>query len=387
VLTRSVVALVFALAFAQGGLIPTAAAQSADLRAFVGDRQATLVVLDRAEGGTMYVLSTEDGTLKKLSDEVAIQSPLLSHDGTRVVYNQSGNVYMQPLDGSARELVTEGSEGHWWRDGQGEAWIYYTTNAKEVKLRWPDSKGVKTHRRRLSDGKDEWVIDWKVGGGASRDGRFVGAGYATVVLFDLQAGTEHLMYDKGQGQGCNPSMSPDDSYLLMHLDLPHATFSIRDKDDRQVWSIETPAGAHEWQHPEWSTDGDFATATVEEDNGAYSVMAVRLSTKETLKLLDASADARDWTYPHLWIQSSVADVPGAVLQGSAATGGGGGGGEGTGGQPAQSGGGGGVGAGSGGERAGVDGGGGCSVSGAGVGLSWLLLAALFSLRRKWRRGR
>jgi uncharacterized protein (TIGR03382 family) len=122
-----------------------------------------------------------------------------------------------------------------------------------------------------------------------------------MIIFELAGGIAHVV--NGSSQGCNGSMSPDDNYHLMHLELPHTYFCYRDKDDNRVWYVENPTGTMEWQSPEFSTHPDFATAAAKEGSGNYSVWAVKISTKEMIKILDVT-DGSNWAEPHLWVGDS-----------------------------------------------------------------------------------
>ena len=216
-----------------------------------------------------------------------------------------------PLDGGGATEIVEGYDGHWYLDDNDDEWLYYTTigdNPEDTarKVWYPNNgKGIQTHRIRLRDNLDEFVFDWKCSAGPSRDGTHLGAAYSTMIIFELASGAAHVV--NGNNQGCNGSMSPDDNYYIMHLELPHTFFCYRDKDDNRVWFVENPAGTIEWQNPEFSTHPDFATATAKEasveSGGRYSVWAVKISTKETVKLLDV-LDGSNWAEPHLWVEDS-----------------------------------------------------------------------------------
>jgi hypothetical protein len=224
-----------------------------------------------------------------------------------LVYERGGAVYIRALDGSTATQIVEGYDGHWWVDDNDDEWIYYTTigdNPDDTarKVWYPnDGKGIQTRRIRLRDDQDEFVLDWKGSAGPSMDGTHLGAAYSTMIIFEAATGTVHVV--NGNNQGCNGSMSPDNRYYLMQLELPHTFFCYRDRDDNRVWNIENPAGTEEWQNPEFSTHPDFATATAKEDNGHYSVWAVKISTKEVVKVLDV-ADGSNWAEPHLWVESN-----------------------------------------------------------------------------------
>jgi uncharacterized protein (TIGR03382 family) len=278
-----------------------------DLKVLLGGKNGKIVAHDQTDGNKIYLFDTADRSFAKLSEDIECYQPLISPDGTRVVYDRGGKVNIRPLDGSAAAQIVDGYDGHWWVDDNDDEWIYYTTigdfpDDTARKVWYPNNgKGIQTHRIRLRDNLDEFVFDWKCSAGPSRDGTHLGAAYSTMIIFEVATGTAYVV--NGGNQGCNGSMSPDNRYYLMHLELPHTTFCYRDRDDNRVWYIDCPAGTEEWQNPEFSTHPDFATATAKEDSGRYSVWVVKISTKEMIKVLDV-ADGSNWEEPHLWVEGS-----------------------------------------------------------------------------------
>ena len=278
-----------------------------DLKALLGGKEGKLVARDQTGGNKIYLFDTAARSFAKLSEDIECYQPLISPDGTRVVYQRGGKVYTRPLDGSAPTEIVAGYDGHWWVDDSGDEWLYYTTigdNPDDTarKVWYPNNgKGIDTHRIRMRDNQDEFVYDWKCSAGPSKDGTHLGASYSTMIIFDLANGSAHVV--NGGNQGCNGSMSPDNNYYLMHLELPHTTFCYRDKDDNRVWYILNPTGTEEWQNPEFSTHPDYATATAKEGSGRYSVWVVKISTNEMLKVLDVT-DGSNWSEPHLWVEDS-----------------------------------------------------------------------------------
>jgi hypothetical protein len=275
-----------------------------DLKALLGGKEGKVVVRDQTDGNKLYIFDTAARSVTKLSEDIECRQPLLSPDGTRVAYGRGGKVYTRPLDGGAAAQIAEGYDGHWWVDDAGDEWLYYTTigdNPEDTarKVWYPNNgKGIQTRRIRLKDNLDEFVFDWKCSAGPSRDGTHLGAAYSTMIIFEAASGTAHVV--NGNNQGCNGSMSPDDNYHLMHLELPHTYFCYRDMDDNRVWYVENPTGTMEWQSPEFSTHPDFAIATAKEGSGRYSVWVVKISTKEMIKILDVT-DGSNWAEPHLWV--------------------------------------------------------------------------------------
>jgi hypothetical protein len=300
-------------------VFPARADVAGELRTFLGDRSGRIAVVDRLAGYKVFIFDLDTGELSKLSDEIACLSPLISPDGTRVVYHQNYNVYIHDIDDRAapRTRVTEGYDPHWWVDSCDDEWIYYTTQSKSKeaghwrKLFWPENNGVETYRIRLRDGKKEHVWDWKGSGGPSRDGMWIGSGYASVVLHDLMADRSYLLAD--EKQGCNPSMYPGaDRVYLMHLATNHKTICYRDKDDNLLWYVKNPSGTVEWQFPEWSSHVDYATATAKEKSSFNSVWVIRISEidggtgeirpgKQGMMKVLPTSGGHDWSEPHLWV--------------------------------------------------------------------------------------
>lgn len=275
----------------------------APLRALLDGRPARLVARDHLNGDKIFALDVDSGVLFTLNDDLAAESPLLSPDGTRVVYQQGGSVYIAPFDGTARTLVTAGYDPHWWVAPQGDEWIYYTTRGDDLNgertCYYPGCHGIETRRVRLRDQVDEFVLAWKGNGGLSRDGTHLGAGEATMIIFDLVANQQYFV-NEGRN-ACNPSMSPDNRYFLMHLTGTHQFFLFRDQQDNVVWQIKKPIDAEQWIEPEWSTDVDFATAASGESNGRASLCVVKISTSEYIRVLDARSELHNWSQPHLWV--------------------------------------------------------------------------------------
>ena len=91
----------------------------------------------------------------------------------------------------------------------------------------------------------------------------------------------------------------------MFLQVPHDTFLIHDKRDRQLWKLELPPDARQWQTPRWSNHPDFCMAVAKygaADEVEHHMVLVRIEPKEwvVLKSLDGS-----WLAPHLWLPSAA----------------------------------------------------------------------------------
>lgn len=280
-----------------------------------------VVALDHAEGDTLYLYDLSKGELTRLSDEIACRGPDISPDGQRVVYHRAGMLYQRELAGGRAQPIVAGYDGFYWLDEEGEEWIYYTTIGDDPtdlwrRLEWPWGQGITTRRRRLRDGHDEHMLDWKGSGGPSPDGTHIAAGYATVAIFDL-AGEPHFL--NGGEQGCNTSLSPDARYLLMFFpDVDHRRIGVVNKDDRLLWQLRPPLGVTRWDNPDWSNHPRFATVSGVASHGYASIYVIELPARfegrvdapvRLLQLLDARQGNHDWREPTLWVDWRGAPLP------------------------------------------------------------------------------
>ncbi len=131
----------------------------------------------------------------------------------------------------------------------------------------------------------------------SADGTHIAEAYGGCLLVDIPKQKYHVLY--GGRQSCNSSMSPDNTYRIMHLYLPHTQFGIRDKHDRELWKISNPPETQEWQVPNWSTDPDFCTATVKMSEREYKPAIIRIHDSRVVVLNQLNGN---WGRSHLWLK-------------------------------------------------------------------------------------
>lgn len=235
--------------------------------------------------------------------------PWWSADGKEIVFSRGEKAYRMNADGSELRAIAIGKKAYsasFWDDPRtGERCIVcMTANGKHW---YPKNKGVgQTWLYRPESGKQIKLADFPCGGSLSRDGTHLGEAYGGCLLVDLQKGKFHVLY--GGKQACNATMSPDNTYRLMHLYLPHRYFGIRNKYDKELWRIEQPKGSQEWQHSRWSNHPDFCMATAK-FGAKYKMVIVKIATKEMVILKEYEGS---WSVPHLWLPSAATRAAGTV---------------------------------------------------------------------------
>jgi len=296
------------------------------------------VVATNRDDTMCYIHNIATGVTSLLSADLDCREPLVAPDGRWVTYTRGrSNVRVMELPNGTPTTVADGRHPHPWYDQAGDLWIYYTTDSgnDREKTWWPDTGyDIKTRRVKVDGGECQTLLNWKASGGPSRDGRYLGQGYASIMLFDTEAnpaqqyrpcdddagtynGTAHELYDGGQG--CNPSMAPDNSYRIMHLFLPHLYFGFRDKNDTLLWRIIHDNDYEEWQNPEWSTHPDFATASLKHSNSRYAPVVIKISNRHTYTIPGMGVSDGDWQNPQLWVGDAIPVAPRVRLASDAAT--------------------------------------------------------------------
>jgi hypothetical protein len=262
--------------------------------------------------------------IPKIADTAGARSPLISSDGTRIVYwtGGQGASYVKDISttGTATSVKSSGAfDPHW--DPTDNGYVIYVTSMSK------DSGLGKTVRRRLSDGSetDLWPTR-AMDSGLSPDGRWLGEAYGNSFAVDLDASPpkeyDWSWYVDSEGnelQTCNGSMSADagSDWRMMTLMIPHEYIRIWKWDDvKKRWPIVKtfyrPEGAQEWQHPEWSNHPDFAVATAGRYvTGPYKVYLMNTTigtgtaeaprTDGILEVVSSDSD-----FPCLWLERSGA---------------------------------------------------------------------------------
>jgi len=234
--------------------------------------------------------------------------PRWSPDGTLILYAYGGRAYVMREDGSDHRRVLEHVERlhspNWWLDPKaGE--LCYTYKDNDGKHSYGRHKGVgRTWLHRPRSRKTVKLADFPCDGQLSFDGTHLTEAYGGCLILDVPKGKVHVVY--GGRQSCNSSTSPDNTYRIMHLYLPHRYFGIRSKFDKELWKIPHPKGSDEWQGPRWSNHTDFATCMAKYGD-VYKPSIIRISDKKVVVLKSLGGS---WGVSHLFLSSAARKVGG-----------------------------------------------------------------------------
>ncbi len=292
-----------------------------DLRAFVGGRSGVLAWVDA--GGAVKVLDfrLQDPAVQTLPGSQDSINPLISPDGTRVVYSQGRpngpkNIFISTLDGGAAGQVAVGDVGYFNFSGGKESIVYCDWSDKSE-----NGADGKTYRLELTTGGVSplgypvELCSRAMDAGPDKGIGWLGQVYENLWAYDLanqkDYPTEKFFLLSGavaDHQTCNGSMAPDDSARLMCLVIPHdyvRIFSYESSSDdfRQTSEFRLPPGMTEWEFPEWSTDPGYFTAILRASDLQNRLFVVKVQegdlVPELLQITDKQTGA---TYSHLYLE-------------------------------------------------------------------------------------
>jgi len=297
------VAFVFILLVASRAL----AGSQAELRQMLGrDLDGAKILATRDLGVVFIDLKTRRVTkiasFPKARRFQGLSRPDLSADAREVIFSYGGRCYIANSNGSGKRRVLNREQVYspsFWDDPKtGERCIVYKTSEGKHWYRKGRKVGATWLFRPRSRRKTK-LADFPMDGGLSPDGTHLGEAYGGCLIKDLRANKMYVLY--GGKQACNASMSPDNTYRIMHLYLPHSWFGIRDKFDREHWKIRNPKGSSEWQTPRWSNHPNFCMATAKFRN-EYRLVVVQIDTRQTVVLHEMGGG---WGVPKLWLPSAA----------------------------------------------------------------------------------
>jgi hypothetical protein len=229
-----------------------------------------------------------------------LSRPSWSPDGKLIMVAHDGKAFFMQADGSRRQQILAEQprvyDPIFWDDPKsGERCVVFKDrNAKDL---YGTNRGGKTllYRPRLAQVRK--IADFPCDGGLSLDGTHLGEAFGGCLIVDVAKQEYHVLCEGREAS--DASMSPDNTWRLMHLASPPDHFAIRNKFDQELWRIDKPSGSEGWRYPRFSNDPNFCAAIVA-PGGVPAV--VRIDTKRVVTLDELGGD---WEAPHLWLPSAA----------------------------------------------------------------------------------
>lgn len=328
-----------------------------EVRAFLGGRTGKLIYVKTFDH-KLYFVNFDDSVLveRKVSDDVYVLNPKISPDGSRVVYESYGTIWVRELVGNSTQRIAVMSapfrsgyfyEPHWWvHPTTGDEYILWSTG--EVAFAdWPPShEGAGTYLRRIRgtevDSAITTLLPFTMGGGRSRDGKWGATANHTTGMFRLSP--EKISYafleaknwlNEGAYLSCNPTISPskDPARMsrLLHLTSGFGTLQGKTYDNHKAvimrsWddpSLDSPtwymgplgdkvdddsSGNVFWHYPEWSNDEDYFTvvgSTIIENWDTADVYLIKINLAGNSKPLRVIQGGGINVVPDLWVKDGV----------------------------------------------------------------------------------
>lgn len=302
--------------------IPGLGVSAGELREFLGDKGGILAWVNA--GGQIQVLDFRqaDPQVQTLGSTADSVNPLISPDGTRIVYSQgrpNGPKLIRVLrlsDGESNQIAT-GDIGYWHFSNSGDELIVYCD--------WSDKNdngaGAKTYTVQLAAGditlagSANEILDRAMDAGPNADLVWLGQVYGNLWAHNQSSGADYPT-DKfflaggsvADHQTCNGSMAPDTSGRLMCLVIPHDFIRIFSHDSgsdtfRQTSEFQLPQGMTEWEFPEWSTSPAFFSAVLRASDLQNRLFIGKTAEGELVpELLEISGEQKGASYSHLWLE-------------------------------------------------------------------------------------
>jgi len=297
--------------------IPGLGVSAQDLREFLGGQNGALAWVDG--GGRIQILDFRPASpqVALLSEEMDCVNPVISPDGTRVVYsrgpaNGPKTIYLRSLSGGDAVRIGVGDVGYW----NGESIVYCDWSEK-------DQNGAdgKTYRQALVagtidlDGDPVEICGLAMDAGPNQDASWLGQVYENLGAYNVSSAAEYptekfflIGGAVADHQTCNGSMAPDQSGRLMCLVIPHDYVRIFTHETAGDTFQETsrfllPAGMAEWEFPEWSTHPDYFTAVLRAADLKNRLFVVKVAEGELVpEVLELTDEGGNASYSHLYVE-------------------------------------------------------------------------------------
>ena len=326
-----------------------------EARAFLGGRSAKIVFV-KNYNLQMYFVDFADSALveHKIAPDEYVQSPMISPDGTRIVYESGSTIWIRDLveNSSIRYPIftrmvkpSQTMEPHWWIDPVTK-FEYITYLLGEMQdYAWPPQSSGTMIQRIVNNkplGEPLLLIPFMMSTGRSHDGRWGGSSHHSTGMYKLQSDSLTKAFlssknwlDSGSMLACNgsisPSLDPTRQNRMMHLtsggtsmgSVPydnHKAVIIRSWDDKDLshpfWYMGPPGdkcnndgnGNLYWGSPEWSTDENYFTATGSRDIDALDtadLYMVRINYTSDSQILRVVKGSGKNLMSHMWIKDGI----------------------------------------------------------------------------------
>jgi len=289
---------------------------------FFGDRRGVLVWVNAGGQIEMLDFRGDDPSVVTLVSSPDSVNPIISPDGTRLVYSQGmpngpKQVLVRTLDPQdPSQLVGIGDIGYWHVDSGGDEHIVYC----DWSVKTENGADGESHSQKLVtgstdlDGSAVVIHDRAMDAGPNADLTWLGQVYNNLWAYDLANSVDYptssfFLQDGAAAdhQTCNGSMAPDGSARLMALVIPHdwiRVYSYDSTGDRfnETSRYNLPDGMVEWEFPEWSSDPDFFSAVLMASDYRKRLFVVKAAAGELVpERVEITDDTANVTYSHLWL--------------------------------------------------------------------------------------
>lgn len=350
-------ARILAAALAACALSAAAAppATGEQVRAFLGGRAGKLVYL-KGFDSQIYFVDFADSSLreKRLTNDAYCLSPMISPDGTRIVYEQGSAIWIRDLVENSptrsqvfvRSIVPgQTMEPHWWIDPKTkDEYIQYTTGMIDDH-EWPPKSGNTYLQKVVANkpsGSPQLLIPYMMSAGRSKNGTWGATSHHSTGMYKLWpekiAGaffSSTNWTDFGAVLACNASISPSADPArqnrMLHLHsggnpmggklydnhkaVVMRSYADADADHPLWWMGELGdrvendgSGDKFWDSPEWSNDENYFTATGSRDievTDTANIYIVRINMAGESKVIRAVSGPGRNHYAHMWIKEGV----------------------------------------------------------------------------------
>lgn len=329
-----------------------------EARAFLGGRTGKVAYL-KTNLRQIHFIDFSDSVLveRRVSDDYYCLSPMIHPDGTRIVYETGGAVWIRYLeeDSKDRFLVWSGTprnglslEPHWWiHPKTGDEYITFS-NGDVSEAEWPPKAGKTfiqkiNKQTNLPEGPLQTLLPFVMSGGRSRNGMWGSTSHHSTGMYKLIPDKVADAFfsatnwqDSGALMACNASTSPSKDPArqdrMMHLTSGfdnlqgevfenHKAILMRSwndpSGDKPLWYMGIPgvrcnndsSGNLFWEHPEWSTDEDYFTAVgskIVEGYAEADLYMGRISYTGDSQIRRVLKGGGINHLPHLWVKDGIA---------------------------------------------------------------------------------